>query len=218
MRRPSPARVIRQLGIVSGIGVAGLGLLYALVMAIGLIALPASGAPIADPWFSAMEVLILLLVPFLLGLAAAVRGTGLGPRFTRLALPCMAAALALTAVMHLSTLMLGMDDAFGWPSLPYALDILAWDGFFAVAVLLMAPVFHGGGEARTIRLLLIASGVLALLGWLGPITGVMGLRMIGVLGYAILFPLAAALIARWFRDRFPVAPRDAPFAPDPTAL
>ncbi|MDQ0251685.1 hypothetical protein J2W22_003773 [Sphingomonas kyeonggiensis] len=201
----SPARILRLMGMISGYGVAGLGLLYALVMAIGLIALPVSGAPIGQPWFGMMEVLILLLVPFLLGLAAAVRGTGQGPRFTRLALPFMAAALALTSVVHLSILMLGVEDSFAWPSLPYALDIIAWDGFFAVAVLLMAPAFRGAGDERTIRLLLIASGGLALLGWLGPITGVMALRMIGVLGYAIVFPLAALLIARWFSRWRPAA-------------
>lgn len=201
----SPARLLRLMGMISGYGVAGLGLFYALVMAIGLIALPVSGAPIGQPWFGAMEVLILLLVPFLFGLAGAVRGTRPGPRFTRLALPLMAAALALTSVVHLSILMLGVEDAFAWPSLPYALDILAWDGFFAAAVLLMAPAFRGDGEARRIRLLLIASGVLALLGWLGPVTGAMGLRMIGVIGYAILFPLAALLIARWFSQWKPAA-------------
>ena len=201
----SPARLLRLMGMISGYGVAGLGLFYALVMAIGLIALPVSGAPIGQPWFGMMEVLILLLVPFLLGLAAAVRGTGLGPRFTRLALPFMAAALALTSVVHLSILMLGVEDSFAWPSLPYALDIIAWDGFFAVAVLLMAPAFRGAGDERTIRLLLIASGGLALLGWLGPITGVMALRMIGVLGYAIVFPLAALLIAGWFSRWRPAA-------------
>lgn len=201
----SPARILRLMGMISGYGVAGLGLLYALVMAIGLIALPISGAPIGQPWFGMMEVLILLLVPMLLGLAAAVRGTRLGPRYARLALPFMAAALALTSVVHLSILALGVRNAFAWPSLPYMLDIIAWDGFFALAVLLMAPAFRGAGDERTIRLLLIASGGLALLGWLGPITGAMGLRMIGVLGYAIVFPLAALLIARWFSRWRPAA-------------
>jgi len=201
----SPARILRLMGMISGYGVAGLGLLYALVMAIGLIALPVSGAPIGQPWFGAMEVLILLLVPLLLGLAAAVRGTRVGPRYARLALPFMAAALALTSVVHLSILALGVRNAFAWPSLPYMLDIIAWDGFFALAVLLMAPAFRGAGDERTIRRLLIASSVLALLGWLGPITGAMGLRMIGVLGYAIVFPLAALLIARWFSRWRPAA-------------
>jgi len=201
----SSARILRLMGMISGYGVAGLGLLYALVMAIGLIALPISGAPIGQPWFGMMEVLILLLVPLLLGLAAAVRGTRVGPRYARLALPFMAAALALTSVVHLSILALGVRNAFAWPSLPYMLDIIAWDGFFALAVLLMAPAFRGAGDERTIRRLLIASSVLALLGWLGPITGAMGLRMIGVLGYAIVFPLAALLIARWFSRWRPAA-------------
>ncbi len=202
MRRPSPAHVVRKLGIVSGFAVAGLGLIYLLVTGIGLATLPARDAPIGQPWFGMMEVLILVLVPFLLGLATAVRGTGLAPRFTRPALPLMAAALALTSVVHLSILALGVEDAFAWPSLPYTLDIIAWDGLFAIAVLLMAPAFRG---EPGIQRLLLASGGLALFGLSGPITGVMPLRMIGVIGYAVLFPIAAALIARWFRDR-PVAP------------
>lgn len=202
MRRPSPAHVVRKLGIISGFAVAGLSLAYLLVLGIGLTTLSARNAPIGQPWFGMMEVLILALVPFLLGLATAVRGTGLAPRFTRPALPFMAAALALTSVVHLSILALGAEDAFAWPSLPYALDILAWGGLFAIAVLLMAPAFRG---ELVIQRLLLASGGLALLGLLGPITGVMALRMIGVIGYAVIFPVAAALIARWFRDR-PVAP------------
>jgi hypothetical protein len=202
MRRPSPVRVVRKLGIVSGFAVAGLSAAYLLVLAIGLATLPARGAPIGQPWFGMMEGLILLLAPFLLGLAAAVRGTGLAPRFTRPALPIMAAALALTSVVHLSILALGVQDAFAWPSLPYALDIIAWDGLFAIAVLLMAPAFRG---ERTIWPLLLGSGGLALLGLLGPITGVMALRMIGVLGYAVLFPIAAGLIARWFSRWRPAA-------------
>ncbi len=202
MRRPSPVPVLRQLGIVSGMAVAGLSLAYLLVLAIGLATLPARGAPIGQPWFGAMEVLILLLVPFLLGLATAVRGTGLAPRFTRPALPVMAAALALTSVVHLSILALGIRDAFAWPSLPYLLDILAWDGLFAIAVLLMAPAFRGD---VTIYRLLLGSGALALLGLLGPLSGVMALRMIGVVGYAIVFPIAAALIARWFSRWRPAA-------------
>lgn len=213
MPRPSPARVVRQLGMVSGAGVAGLGLAYALVLGIGLATLPARDAPIGQPWFGTLEVLILLLAPFLLGLAAAVRGTGLAPRSTGAALPLMAAALALTSVVHLSILALGIEDAFAWPSLPYALDILAWDGFFALAVLLMAPAFRG--EAA-IRRLLLASGGLALLGLLGPISGAMALRMIGVNGYALLFPVAAALIVRWFSRWKPLP--EAPFAPGTTDL
>ncbi len=195
----TPTSAVRLLGIVSGAGVAGLGLACLLVLAIGLATAASPGAS----WFTAMDVLILLLAPFPLGLAAAVRGTGLAPGSTRLALPCMAAAMALAGVVHLSTLALGgMNDALAWPSLPHALDILAWDGLFAIAVLLMAPAFRG---ETAIHRLLIASGGLALAGLIGPITGVMALRLIGIAGHALAFPVAAALIARWFSRWRPAA-------------
>jgi hypothetical protein len=35
--------------------------------------------------------------------------------------------------------------SFTWPAVVYALDILAWDWFFALSVLFAAPVFRGGG-------------------------------------------------------------------------
>ncbi len=34
--------------------------------------------------------------------------------------------------------------SFTWPSVAYVLDILAWDVFFALAILFAAPVFKGG--------------------------------------------------------------------------
>jgi hypothetical protein len=48
-------------------------------------------------------------------------------------------------------------------------------------------------------MLLIVSGVLALAGLAGVVTGDMRLRNIGIIGYAGVFPVAAALIAVLFR-------------------
>ena len=57
--------------------------------------------------------------------------------------------------------------SFKWPSIPYALDILAWDVFFALAVLFAAPVFTGNRLATWIRGLLVATGALSLAGLSG---------------------------------------------------
>ena len=57
--------------------------------------------------------------------------------------------------------------SFTWPSVPYTSDILAWDVFFALAMLFAAPVFTGGRLETTMRILLIVSGVLSLVGLLG---------------------------------------------------
>ena len=73
--------------------------------------------------------------------------------------------------------------SFRWPSVSYALDILAWDVFFALSVLFAAPAFSGDRLTVAIRVvLLIARGVLALGGLSGVIVGDMRLRNIGVLG------------------------------------
>lgn len=94
---------------------------------IGLASLAQPTDPIGDPWFSAMEALILLLALPMLGLMGSIHAS--------------------------------------------ALDILAWDGLFPLALLLAAPAFAGGGRNRTIRLLLRISAILALARLAGPITG-----------------------------------------------
>ena len=75
-----------------------------------------------------------------------------------------------------------------WPSIGYALDIVAWDVIFPLAVFSAAPVFSGNRLATWIRVLLIVSGVLALGGLSGVVANDMQLRNIGVLGYAVVFP------------------------------
>jgi hypothetical protein len=60
-----------------------------------------------------------------------------------------------------------------------------------------APLFGGSGLARWIRGLLTTSGVLALGGLIG-VLGQMRLRMIGVVGYAVVFPVAVGLLALLF--------------------
>jgi hypothetical protein len=89
--------------------------------------------------------------------------------------------------------------SFTWPSVPYALDILAWDFFFALSVLLAVPVFGGSRLANAIRALLLVSGLLALVGLFGPVLGNIDIRSVGIIGYAFVYPIAVVLMARLFR-------------------
>src|SRR4029079_13012016 len=94
--------------------------------------------------------------------------------------------------------------SFVWPSVPYALDILAWDYCFPLALLLAAPVFAGRGGERAVRTGMIVAGVLCLAGLLGVVTANMQIRNVGVLGYGGVFPVVVLLMARLFereRDR-----------------
>jgi hypothetical protein len=89
--------------------------------------------------------------------------------------------------------------SFEWPSLAYAMDILAWDFFFPLAVLCAASAIAGAGPARAARWLLRASALLAFVGLVGVPLADMRVRNIGIVGYLVLFPIAAVLMANVFR-------------------
>lgn len=196
----------------AAMAVVGFAVVYAAVLLLGLCSLDAPDAPIGDPWFTMLEILIVAMMPAMVTLMAAVHASapGRSKRLSRWALVFMIMTAAVTMAVHAGLLVLRRTSlvgdewrapllSFEWPSLPYALDMLAWDGFFALAVLLAAPLFGGSRLGIAIRATLILSGVLALAGLAGPVLGEMRLRNIGVLGYAGIFPFAAALLALHFR-------------------
>ena len=71
---------------------------------------------------------------------------------------------------------------------------LGWDVSFALSKLFGALVFWGSRLAAWIRVLMIASGVLALAGLSGVVVGDMQLRSIGIVGYVGVFLVVAALL------------------------
>jgi len=98
-----------------------------------------------------------------------------------------------------STEWVGFVFSFRWPSVAYALDILAWDFFFPGAALCAASSMSGDRFVTSTRVLLVASAILALVGLVGVPLANMNIRNIGIVGYALLFPIAAALMAMLFK-------------------
>jgi hypothetical protein len=202
----------RRLGLVSAMGTVLLSVIYAVVLIAGLLSLQSSQQPIGDPLFAILEILIILTMPLMVALMVAVHAWAPAETkvFSLVALIFMGLLAGLTVSVHFVLLTVGRLSAFAglswmrlflsftWPSVPYALDILAWDVFFALAVLFAAPVFGGNRLAASIRALMIASGVLSLAGLSGVVVGEMQLRMIGVVGYAGVFPVVALLLAILF--------------------
>ena len=85
---------------------------------------------------------------------------------------------------------------YKWPSsVAYALDILAWDWFFALSMLFAAPVFKGGKLEKMVRILMIVSGVLCLVGLLGVPFADMLVLSVGILGYGVVAPVVFLLLA-----------------------
>jgi hypothetical protein len=205
---------------VSAVGTVFFSVAYAATLVGGFLSLRAPQQPIGDPWFSILEILIILMMPLMVALMVAVHAYAPAEAkvFSLIALVFVSLLTGLTCSVHFVILTVSHQTAlsglawmplfvsFKWPSVSYALDILAWDVFFALFVLFAAPVFSGNRLATSIRVLLITSGVLALAGLGGVIDGDMQLRNIGIVGYVGVFPVVALLLVILF---YRATPRDA---------
>ncbi len=196
---------------------------YAVTLLLGLLSLTSPAEPIGDPYFSLMEILIIVLAPLLVIAMIVIHGYA-APRqkiFSLMALVFMIISACITSSVHFLILTVSrllassgfpwgtLFLSFEWPSVAYALDILAWDVFFALAMLSAAPVFTGGRLEKTIRVLMVVSGILSLAGLIGVPLADMSLRNIGIIGYVgislLIFPLLGLLFWR-MRDSFPDRP------------
>jgi hypothetical protein len=80
----------------------------------------------------------------------------------------------------------------------FALDIASWDFFLGFGLLLAAAAFTGPGLPRLVGRGLLLSGAVCLFGLVGAATGNMGLRDIGIAGYAVILPVVLLVMARLF--------------------
>lgn len=190
-----------------------LSIAYVAVLVIGLATLPSPDQPIQDPYFTLMELLILITAPLYILIMAEIhmQAAPEAKSISLAALSCMIAMACITCIVHFLVLTVsrpleavpGLEwmtylFSFTWPSVIYSLDILAWDFFFALAVLFAVPVFKGGRLENWIRILLIVSGVLSFVGLLGPVMSNMQIRNIGIIGYAGVFPVVCLLLLSYF--------------------
>lgn len=200
-------RTARALGVGAAYAIVGLMSAYAVVLVVGLTTLQSADDPIRDPFFSIMEILIVAVAPTIVLLMIAVHAWAIpASRTASLAALIFTSLMAgLTTSVHWvvltvshATLLAGQTwapalFAFKWPSVAYALDILAWDVFFALGAGSAALVFR---EHKTIRRLLWLSALLAAAGLAGVALADMTIRNVGIVGYVLVFPAAAALIGR----------------------
>jgi hypothetical protein len=213
----------RRLGISAAAGIVVLGLSYAVTLILGPLSLQSPQQPIGGWYFLILELLILPVAPLAVVLMVAVHGWAApeAKAYSLTALVFTGLLAGLTCSIHFVILTVSHQIAsadltrsvlflsFKWPSVAYALDIVAWDVFFGLAMLFAAPVFSGRRLARSIRILMFTSGVLALAGLSGVVVRDMQLRMLGVIGYAAIFPVVALLLAILFK-RTPAAASGGP--------
>ncbi len=210
------------IGTLSGAAVAGLSAIYVAVLAAGLLSLPTPDSQIADPWFTLMEILILLIAPLMVRLAIAMQAWVPEERraLGSLAVVFFSICAALTMAVHAAVLVNSRHPffsdpaiaraviSFQWPSVVYAIDIVAWDVAFPTGALVAAIAMQRTVGTNPVRMLLLGSAALAFGGLIGVPLNDMRLRNVGILGYALLFPIAAGTMAALFlkESRPAVAP------------
>jgi hypothetical protein len=204
--------IARGLGIYSAAATVILLVAYAVTLAVGLASLKSPQQPIGDPMFTILEILIILMMPAMVALMVAVHAWAPthAKTLTLTSVVFMGLLAGMTSIVHFCILTLSRQPefarqswlplvlSFNWPSVVYALDILAWDIFFPLSMLFAAPVFGGSRLAGWIRVLMIASGVLSLAGLSGVVVGDMEVRNIGIVGYVGVFLVVAALLTVFF--------------------
>jgi len=205
--------VTRRVGLASALGVVILSAAYFVPLVMGFATLPSPDVPFLEPWFSMMEVLIILLAPFMVMLTVSIHSVAPVARkpFSLAAVVFIGIAAGITSSVHFVILTLSHRAdfaslpwlrsliAFDWPSVTYTLDILAWDVFFGLSMLCLVPIFGGSRLSRAIGVLLLASGVIAIAGLVGVVLDDMSVRDIGIVGYAVVYPVAAVLLVRFFQ-------------------
>ena len=202
----------RSLGIFSAAATVILLVAYVVTLTVGLLSLESPQQPIGDPMITILEVLIISMMPAMVALMVAVHAWAPmhAKTLTLTSLIFMGLLAGVTCSLHFLILTLSRQPEFAgqpwhplvfsfeWPSVAYALDIVGWDVFFPLSMLFAAPVFQGSRLAAWIRVLMIASGVLALAGLIGVVVSNMQVRNIGIVGYVGVFLIVAALLAVFF--------------------
>jgi hypothetical protein len=149
----------RQIGRVAALALFFFTVAYAIITAVGYVSLKSPHEPIQDPFFSLMEVLIIITAPLLVVLMVVVHAYAARDDkvYSLTALAFMIMSAGITSSIHFVVLIASRQVAFRslswlplflsfqWPSVVYILDILAWDLFYGFSMLFAALVFKGVG-------------------------------------------------------------------------
>lgn len=214
---PTFASRARSLGIAATWTTFAVNEVYAVLS--GFVFLRQGSAVESGPFLSLMALLVILMGPFLVLSMVAVHAYAPASRkvYGLAALGLMLACVTVTSCVNFLLLIVSVSpELFAeswralflpcrWPAPAFVLDNFVWTWFFGTSMLLAAPIFGGDRLGRALRLLMIVSGVLCLLGlaWLAvsPDQGI----IIGILGWGAAGPLVFVLLANRFTRLPPAA-------------
>ncbi len=207
----SGSHKILQFGLRSAWANFILFIVYDLIVITGIVI---GQGVLKEPYLAIAEVMTLVSAPLLVLLMVAIHECA--PQsakvFSLTALGWMLLLAGSTVIVHFINLTLWRQISvqqkidyvrflgWEWPSMMYAIELVAWHLFFGLSMLFAAFVFKGKGWEKVVRIALIATGLLCIFGLIGPLVGDLIWRLIGVFGYGVGFPIVCVLIARVFKN------------------
>lgn len=208
----------RAMGMLGAWTAFALNEAYAITSGIGYLSAASPTDPIRDPYLSIMCLSIVLMAPFLVLTMVAVHAYAPPGHKTHslAALAFMTLLAGITSTVNFSLFVAARQPgptpalwtasfiAPGWPPIPQSIDLFAWDWFFALSMLLAAPVFGGSNLQRAVRVVMLISAALCLIGlaWL-PFSPPQA-TLIGILGWGVAGPIVFLLLANLFTRLNPV--------------
>ena len=186
-----------------------MGVAYVAVILLWLVLVRSPSEPIADPYLGAMEILTIASALAILGLVVAlsVLLSVERPVHARIVLVLGSLAAVLTMTVHFVQLTAVRqlwragrlpDYRLVWPSQLFAVEYFVWDILVGLTMLSAGLALSGLRTATRARWALLLGGTLCILGVAGPASGRLGLQNVAVLGYAVVLPIAAVFMARFF--------------------
>jgi hypothetical protein len=185
---------------------------YAVTSGLGYLSVKSPSDPISDPYLSIMSLLIVLMAPFLIITMVAVHAYAAAEykRYSLAALAFMILLAGITSSINFALFAVARQPkpipalwvssfiSTGWPPLPQALDFFAWDWFFALSMLLAAPVFRGGRLENAVRLLMLITAAMCILALIWLPFSPQQATIIGIIGWGVAGPIVFLLLANLF--------------------
>lgn len=188
---------------------------YAITSGLGFLSLKSRQDAIGAPFLYIMALLIILMLPFMVITMVAVQAYAPAELkiFGVIALAFMILLAGITSSVNFALLIasyqvdapwLSLFLPYKWPAVAYAMDIFAWDWFFALSMLFAAPIFRNGRLEKMACMFMIVSGCLCLLGlMLLPFSAMLSIN-IGILGWGVAGPIVFLILAIVFGRTQPV--------------
>jgi hypothetical protein len=173
-------------------------------------------ASFSDPFRPIASMLLVLVAALMIAGMAAVHAYA-APElkgYSLLSLIFMSLAMGATTVINF-TFFLILTHPIEMPNAPWitlffpdkkpgvfgSIDLLVWGWFFGLSMIAAAPVFREGRLEKTLRILMFATGILPIAGWIIMVflpSAIIPALIMQALGWGVLILFVYFLLARVF--------------------